>query len=491
MAMTEELERSRALMAERFGELKAREDNLQITIEESVKIALDQYITNNPPHIPIPAQEVKTVPIASPDVVRDSADLAVHSSQSAIKMICGSSNLLDRLMSQYELPDRYVDDRHEVASAFDFYHRSLKKYSQLNDIFVDATEGAELILAVHKFRDLFSSYKKGLDNELLDWLTLYALANQSEVLHDKVQASLGVACSVKFVDRQILFNDMMASGVLPEIADNLPDILDSIGATELQSADSSCLALKSVCNFVVSYCGHFDDILSRAQDAERSFLKRRYEDTDDCQARFSAEQKEYNLVLVWFGADFMLPIKRAQLFLERCSTHIKKQFAEDSELFVGITWIQFRTRMAKAWNSAVKKRRMMIDMGLDVDKIIPSAFHDIKESPLVPAFSPASTPASGFSADIDDVIIEIQCKEDGCGPFKYSQQKIQWLRDKFGVNFHMPSRCIKHKAIADAERNGTGSPAENPDAPAVPVSNIDAPLKNRFGSRRAPNMIPP
>ena len=55
----------------------------------------------------------------------------------------------------------------------------------------------------------------------------------------------------------------------------------------------------------------------------------------------------------------------------------------------------------------------------------------------------------------------------------------------------MPSRCIKHKAIADAERNGTGSPAENPDAPAVPVSNIDAPLKNRFGSRRAPNMIPP
>ena len=63
---------------------------------------------------------------------------------------------------------------------------------------------------------------------------------------------------------------MMASSVLPEIANNMPDILDSIGATDLHSADSSCLALKSVCNFVVSYCGHFADILSRVQNTERS-----------------------------------------------------------------------------------------------------------------------------------------------------------------------------------------------------------------------------
>ena len=60
-----------------------------------------------------------------------------------------------------------------------------------------ASEGAELILAIHTFRDLFSSYKKGLDCELIDWLTMYALANQSDVLLDKVQASLEVACSVK------------------------------------------------------------------------------------------------------------------------------------------------------------------------------------------------------------------------------------------------------------------------------------------------------
>jgi len=182
-------------------------------------------------------------------------------------------------MSQYALPDKYVNAKHEVASAFDFYHRSLMKYSKLNDVFVDASEGAELILAVHKFRDLFSSYKKGLDCELLDWLTMYALANQNDVLRDKVQASLEVACSVKFVDRQTLFNEMMASGVLPEIDNNMPDILDSIGATELHSAASSSLALKSVCNFVVSYCGHFADILSRAQNTERSFFKKRYEDT--------------------------------------------------------------------------------------------------------------------------------------------------------------------------------------------------------------------
>ena len=85
-------------------------------------------------------------------------------------------------------------------------------------------------------------------------------------------------------------------------------------------------------------------------------------------------------------------------------------------------------------------------------------------------------------------MVEIQCKEDGCGPFQYSEQKIKWLRDKFEENFHMPSRCAKHKAIVDAERNG--SPPENPDVPSV-SDQPPPPLKNRFGTRRAPNMTPP
>ena len=203
------------------------------------------------------------------------------------------------------------------------------KYPKLSDVFMDASEGAELILVVHKFRDLFSSYKKGNDGELLDWLAMYALTNQSDVLRDKVQASLDVACSVKFVDRQTLFNEMMPSGVLPEIDYHMPDILDSIGASELHSADSSSLALKSVCNFVVSYCGHFADILSRAQNAERSFHKKQYIDTDDCQVRFSAELKEYNLVLVWFGADFMLPILKELNFSWRDARFTSRDNSSD------------------------------------------------------------------------------------------------------------------------------------------------------------------
>ena len=172
----------------------------------------------------------------------------------------------------------------------------------------------------------------------------------------------------------------------------------------------------------------------------------------------------------------MLPIKRAQLFLERCPIHIKRQFAEDSELFVGITWLQFKTRMAKVWNSAVKKRRTMINLGLDFeDSIIPK--QKIPEGPPVPdyppaPYPPAPSPVSRFNADVDDVMVENQCKEDGCGPFQYSEQKIQWMKDKFKENFHMPSRCVKHKAIVDAERNG--SPPENPDVP----SDQPPPLKN-------------
>ena len=75
--------------------------------------------------------------------------------------------------------------------------------------------------------------------ELLDWLTLYALSSQIDVLHDKVQAALIVACSVKFTDRQVLFNEMMSSGVLPEMIGCQSDIMNSIGALELFSAYSS------------------------------------------------------------------------------------------------------------------------------------------------------------------------------------------------------------------------------------------------------------
>jgi hypothetical protein len=284
-------------------------------------------------------------------------------------MICGSVNILDRLMSRFKLPDAFKDERHEVATAIDLYYRSLKKYDKLRDVFSDVFEGADLIMAVQKFRDLFFALKGNMGPELLDWLTLYAVTSQSDILHDKVQAALIVVCFVKLADRQVIFNEMMSPGVLPETIGCQSDIMNSIGALELFSANSSAIALKSVCNFVVSYCGHFEDILSKAQDAERDYLRKVYEITDDCQARFSVELREYNLVMVWFGADVMLPFKRARLFLSKCPMHIKKQFVEDSELLVGMSWQQFKTKMALAWSTAVKKRRMMIDIGLDVEAI--------------------------------------------------------------------------------------------------------------------------
>ena len=48
----------------------------------------------------------------------------------------------------------------------------------------------------------------------------------------------------------------------------------------------------------------------------------------------------------------------------------------------------------------------------------------------------------------------------------------------------MPSRCVKHKAIVDAERNG--SRPENPEVPSV-SDQPSSSLKNRFGTRRTPN----
>jgi hypothetical protein len=169
---------------------------------------------------------------------------------------------------------------------------------------------------------------------------------------------------------------------------------------------------------------------------------------------------------------------------------VKKQFSDESELLVGMSWHQFKTKMALAWTSAVKRRRMVIDIGIEVEEVIPNPDAQATQLPPVsgPA-SPGSVPAPAFNSGIDDVLINLQCKEEGCGVFKYSQQKTQWLRDKFGSEFKMPSRCVKHKAIVDAERRG--SPPENPDAsPSVldsPISLSVPPEKKRFGTKRIPN----
>ena len=46
--MTNELDRSRALMDLKFPELQSREETLQRTIQDSVQKALEEYIANNP-----------------------------------------------------------------------------------------------------------------------------------------------------------------------------------------------------------------------------------------------------------------------------------------------------------------------------------------------------------------------------------------------------------------------------------------------------------
>ena len=483
--MTAELERSRHLLDVKFAEIQEREENLESIIQDSVNQALLVYMKNNQPDVPKPA------PSPMPELTPASGyGDSVHDSHAAIKLICGSSNILARLMSKVDLPDRFKNEKYEVQSVVDFFFRAHKKYTKLNEVFTDALDGASLILAVQKFRDLFLSYSGHVSSDLLDWLTIFAVSSQSDGLYDKVSSALEVACSVNLIGRQSLFNQMMSSGVLPAVG-GMTDILDSAGAVELFSPGTSQLALKSICNFVVSYCGYFDDITSKAQDSKREFIKQKYVDTADCQARFSEEQKAYNLVMVWYGGDFMLPLERAQLFLAKSPLHVKKQYANDSDLHVGITWQKFKHQMASAWVDAFKKRRMMVDMGIEID-LVP----DVLDVPYVPYPPSASmfthpAPAPSFNSGVDDVLIDLQCKEEGCGVFKYSQQKIQWLRDKFGSDFKMPSRCVKHKAIADAERNGSLSENPAPVPVSVPVPPaIPTPPANRFGSRRTPNAAP-
>jgi hypothetical protein len=120
---------------------------------------------------------------------------------------------------------------------------------------------------------------------------------------------------------------------------------------------------------------------------------------------------------------------------------------------------------------------------------IPGQVLDIIPVTNPPASASAAAPAASFNTDLDDVLIDIKCKDcDGSGLFKYSSRKIQWLKDRFKENYHEPNRFEKHKAIADAER-GASSPDSSPDNAipphAVPISPLPK-VGSRFGSRRTP-----
>ena len=95
--MTEDLERSRALMDQRFEDLQAREDILQITISEGIQLALDQYIKNNPV-ITVNDDNSSDPLVKVPEVARDTGIQSVHPTQIAIQKICGFSDILDRLI---------------------------------------------------------------------------------------------------------------------------------------------------------------------------------------------------------------------------------------------------------------------------------------------------------------------------------------------------------------------------------------------------------
>ena len=457
-------------------------------VQDSVRQALDAYILSTGSGA-VSASGGKEKLIAA-DVELLSDDSSDEDSDSAVLRICVSEIKLDRLVAQFKLPAELKSEKNEVHSVTDFYLHALRKYEKLRTVFEGSTDGAELILAVHRFRDLFKSYK-AVGPELLDVVTVIAIAQISDSLNDKVSDSLEVACSVPMKVRRALFKEMMSSGVLPAVSCN-SDILESVGAKEILSPESCALGLKSICSFIVSYCGHFSDILMKAQDAERNFTKLAYGESDDCQARFSAEQKAYNLALLWFGCDFILPLKRAQLFLFKSPTHVKKQFAEDGELGVGTTWVEFKTMMSSVWMAPVKKHRMMIEMGLVIES--PSIVPDASE--ISNASSVNSFATSGMHSENEEMV-DLECKSEGCGTFKYSAKKLLWLKDHFKEKYKVPSKCPKHKAetmnssflTVDVAVDGSAPEAPHVDVPVESEnlnSDIPAKPKNRFGSRRSP-----
>jgi hypothetical protein len=212
---------------------------------------------------------------------------------SAIYRICTEENTLVRLMSRLKLPEELKSKYHQVHSVMDFYLRSLTKYEKLKTVFDSSLEGADLILAVERFRELFRSYKDCVTDELLDALTVIAISLQSDQLADKVNDAISVACGVSSIERKALHIEMISSGVLPQ-ASGPSDILRSAGAREFFSPDGS-KALKSIRQFVVSYCGYFDDVLQKALSAENAHATMCFDESMDLQARFSAEKRAFNM----------------------------------------------------------------------------------------------------------------------------------------------------------------------------------------------------
>ena len=99
------------------------------------------------------------------------ADAALSKSDSEFmsfltSQICAEENAMSRLISRFRLPEEFRSERNEFHSVTDFYLSLVEKYDKLKIVFDSALQGADLILAIRRFRELMLSYKDTLTDQL-------------------------------------------------------------------------------------------------------------------------------------------------------------------------------------------------------------------------------------------------------------------------------------------------------------------------------------
>ena len=149
-------------------DLKLQASNLDSLVQKLVHDALSKVSGLGAEHNIMDVDSDAGAP--RPDLKTDDVKVEekeAEDNDSAIYRICTEENTLVRLMSRLKLPEELKSKYHQVHSVMDFYLRSLTKYEKLKTVFDSSLEGADLILAVERFREWFRSYKDCVTDELL------------------------------------------------------------------------------------------------------------------------------------------------------------------------------------------------------------------------------------------------------------------------------------------------------------------------------------
>jgi len=265
-----------------------------------------------------------------------------------------AANILADFADCYDLEESLKIEKKGIVTLYDYFQFLIKEYKCLAQAFVSVLDGASITSSISRFQSTLRSLKKP-NGITLGMLTLLAVDHFCPKFSHKISSTLAASASLTSIQRSEI--SVGESPVLDSSFSNTPfNALPGIAEILEGSADAETFV-----SFVLDRISFIDDVLSRLDDAKRSYFSLNGAIYTDCDLLFSEEDKRFGICTSWKGKPFIDESDRAEHFVSLVPDIVRRAWAEDplDILSCDFSWFKFRSHLQILWKSAFEKQRLL------------------------------------------------------------------------------------------------------------------------------------